>query len=74
MAIPDGEQGFTDSNVVAYLSLAQPILKSDLKDFCGCLSDETLLKLQGVILRNLGLVQAVNVDLPNPAESAEEVG
>lgn len=40
--IPSGENGFIREPVVALVSLAQPILKTDILEVCGTLRDTTL--------------------------------
>lgn len=67
MPLPDGEPGFDAPGVVAYASLVQPILKSELVDHRGQLSSDTLLKLQRLLLENLGVVQSESLDLPHRA-------
>lgn len=42
VSIPDGESGFDAKNVVAFTSLVQPILKSDLGSFKAVVGDKTL--------------------------------
>lgn len=53
--IPSGEPGFTKDPVVAYASLMQPVLKSDLADHKGRLRASTLGQLMAVVARNLGM-------------------
>lgn len=53
--IPLGENGFTREPVVALVSLAQPILKTDILEVCGTLRDTTLGALTAVLRGNLGL-------------------
>lgn len=63
-SIPSGEEAFDAASVIAYLSLLQPVLKSDLVKCYGCLRDVTLLKIQMRIAQNLGLIASSSVNLP----------
>lgn len=40
--IPDGESGFDKTHVIAYVSLVQPILKTDLNQYLGQVSKATV--------------------------------
>lgn len=55
--IPDGEDGFTKPNVVAYATLLMPVLKKALTGdgYRGRLSDETYGRLLATIAANLGI-------------------
>ncbi|WP_437275458.1 hypothetical protein WME90_29975 [Sorangium sp. So ce375] len=64
MLLPNGEEGFDCTGVIAYASLVQPFLKSDLERYVGQLQDDTLIELQRLVLMNLGLVQTDQVQLP----------
>lgn len=67
-SIPPEEEGFDATGVVAYLSLIQPVLKSDLIKCYGYLKDTTLLEIQKKIGRNLGLISSTNLKLPPRAD------
>lgn len=62
--LPPNEEGFTAPRVVALASLVQPFLKSDLERYLGRLRDTTLLDLQRILLRNMGLYQERMSELP----------
>ena len=53
--IPAEERGFTKTPVVALVSLAQPILKSDIQEVHGILQPSSLGALMAIFSRNLGL-------------------
>jgi hypothetical protein len=44
--IPEGENGFDKPRVIAYVSLVQPILKTDLNQYVDQVSKETLAELR----------------------------
>lgn len=52
----ENESGFTEAKVVAYVSMLQPVLKSDLVEFCGYIGTGALPRFQAVLLRNLGFL------------------
>ena len=64
MVLPDGENGFTEPKVVAYVSLMQPVLKSDLDKHCGQLRPDTLDDLQRLVMKTLELGSIMTLDLP----------
>jgi hypothetical protein len=53
--IPDGTAGFTKPSIVAYTSLIQPVLKSDVEAIHGNLDAATLLLLVRTLSRLLDL-------------------
>lgn len=64
LLLPSDEQGFDAPNVVAYVSLLQPILKSDLVKCYGFIRETTLLTIQSMIAQNLGLIPSSRVHVP----------
>jgi hypothetical protein len=44
--LPEGEEGFDKPRIIAYVSLIQPILKTDLNQYNGQVSKETLTELK----------------------------
>ena len=71
--LPD-EPAFDKSMVVAFTSLVQPILKSDVVAYCGQLTDASLDLLLARLLENLGVRAPLMAKLPPrlAAESAAE--
>jgi hypothetical protein len=63
LLLPSGEEAFDEPKVVAYASLLQPILKSDLVKCYGHLRDSTLLQIQSMIAANLGFVLPSSVNV-----------
>lgn len=55
LALPSTETVF-DKPTVAFATLLQPILKSELFEYKGVLTDDTLVALQALVARNLGLI------------------
>lgn len=70
--VPDTETAFSKENIVAYVSLVQPIRKGALRVFKGDLAPATLEALRAVMLRNLGLFGQATVAAPTIAQHAEE--
>ena len=58
------EEPFTKQRVVAYVSLQQPMLKSELLAYQGQISEAALLNLHRVALENLGLATSAPPVLP----------
>ncbi len=59
------ESGF-EAPTVAYASLAQPILKSELKAHRGNLPPKLLVALQGIVLSNMGIAASAPADITAP--------
>jgi hypothetical protein len=72
--VPMGEPGFDKPVVVAFTTLAQPILKSDLDAFCDQITDDTLTALRRRLLENLGIATPIAAHLPPRDEVAVEHG
>jgi len=77
LAVPSSERAFRNHPTVAYASLVQPILKSELDERWGDVSPEFLVALQRVLASNMALVGAIPEDVPLSAAeiaSAEAAG
>jgi hypothetical protein len=74
LRVPPDEPAFDKSMVVAFTSLVQPILKSDVMAYCGQLTDASLDLLLARLLENLGVRAPLMTKLPPrlAAESAVE--
>jgi hypothetical protein len=66
LELPHGEDGFDAPRVVAYVSLAQPVLKSDLRKHEGQISADTLIRLQQVLALNTAIVGSAMDDVRGP--------
>ncbi len=69
LCVPEGETAFDKSMVVAFTSLVQPILKSDVVTYHGQLTDESLDLLQLRLLENLGVRSPLMAKLPPRIEA-----
>ncbi len=68
-AVPSDEPAFPKPTV-AYASLLQPVLKSELVEHIGDLSADCLLKLYRVVARNVGLSGQGTVSAQTPGSLA----
>jgi len=71
LLLEQDEQGFDAPNVVAYVSLLQPILKSDLVKCYGFIRETTLFTIQRMIAENLGMIPSSRINLP-PRDKASK--
>ncbi|WP_437336080.1 type II toxin-antitoxin system PemK/MazF family toxin [Sorangium sp. So ce394] len=73
--LPEGESGFDKPRVVAYTSLVQPILKTDLNQYLGQVSKSTLTEIKARAQLVLS-IQRMPIKLPDrpPAHSDEGDG
>jgi hypothetical protein len=62
--IPPEDTCFTKPRVVAYVSLAQPILKIDLRTTKGHVLPSTLAQITAIAAKNMGLI-AAPLDIPH---------
>lgn len=73
LRVPPGEPAFDKSMVVAFTSLVQPILKSDVMAYLGQLTDDSLDLLQARLLENLGVRAPLMAKLPPRLEGIAAV-
>ena len=66
VSLPKGEDGFDADHVVAYTSLMQPILKSDLIAYKGTISAETLVQIRSKLAQLLELRPSSAIVVPPP--------
>lgn len=70
--IPDAEKAFNKKHIVAYVSLAQPILKDDLGKHLGQLSKEAVGEIKAIAASNLAIQRraaALPPRSPAPSEA-----
>jgi PemK-like, MazF-like toxin of type II toxin-antitoxin system len=71
--LPEGERGFDKPRIVVYVSLIQPVLKSDLQSYKDRISEKALREIQSIAAANMGIIVRP-LDLSPRGEAKGESG